>query len=280
MTLASRPASPRWTATVETDRPLAWVCMTRRPSRIALALTIDLSNTHEHWLPVRHGTSLAPRGDDLKRISLSSRRSRGRWTGHRAGRDDGAVSSFEIAGVQVSIDDETLREVVSDPSALAAWCLLNPEDPRTVAGLRMLGRLDEAADAGRRSLEAEGLSPVMRAVRRARFAQVLQWQGDFTAAEEQLDLAAEETGMEDPTSTSSLTVLAAVFQHRAKCRFDHAQRELSRGQRIAAARLRQDALEDARRSLLMRERLGATDDGTLESSRQTLARLERGDPTG
>ena len=190
------------------------------------------------------------------------------------------MSGFEIGGVQVSIDDDTLREVVSDPAGLAAWCALNPEEPRTVAALRMLGRLDEAAIAGRRALSAEGLSPVMRAVRRARYAHVLQFQGAFTAAEEQLDLAAEETGLEDPTSPSSLTVLAAVFQHRAKCRFEHAQSELARGLPRAAERLRQSALEDARRSLALRERLESADDGAMASSRQTLARLERGDPTG
>lgn len=185
-----------------------------------------------------------------------------------------------MAGVQVSIDDETLREEVSDPSALAAWCAMHPDDPRTVAGLRMLGRFDEAAIAGRRALEAEGLSPIMRAVRRARYAHVLQWQGAHLSAEEQLDLAAEETGLEDPTSTSSLTVLAAVFQHRAKCRFEHAQAEYRRAHEIAAGRLWQGALEDAQRSLLMRERLGAVDDGALESSRQTLSRLERQDLAG
>ncbi|WP_341855955.1 hypothetical protein [Brachybacterium sp. GPGPB12] len=55
-----------------------------------------------------------------------------------------------------------------------------------------------------------------------------QWQGAFVAAEEQLDLAAEETGLEDPTSPSSLSALASVFQHRAKCRFEHALAERPR----------------------------------------------------
>lgn len=191
--------------------------------------------------------------------------------------EDRCVSSFEAAGVHVTVDDETLREQVSDPAALESWCILHPEDPRTVAYLRMLGRLDDAATAGRRSLAAEGLSPVMRAVRRARYAQVLQWQGAFVAAEEQLDLAAEETGLEDPTSPSSLSVLAGVFQHRAKCRFEHALAEHREGLHEAAARRWEAALGDARRALFMREGIGAADEGVIASSRQTLARLSRQD---
>ncbi len=187
------------------------------------------------------------------------------------------MSSFEAAGVHVTVDDETLREQVSDPAALESWCIQHPEDPRTVAYLRMLGRLDDAAIAGRRTLAAEGLSPVMRAVRRARYAHVLQWQGAFVAAEEQLDLAAEETGLEDPTSPSSLSVLAAVFQHRAKCRFEHALAEHGDGLHEAAARRWEAALEDARRALFMRERIGVADEGVIASSRQTLARLARQD---
>ncbi|MGP5267181.1 hypothetical protein ACTXLV_09465 [Brachybacterium alimentarium] len=184
---------------------------------------------------------------------------------------------FTAAGVQVMGDDDTLREVVADPEALARWCTENPEDPRVVAHLRMLGRLDEAAIAARRSLEDPALPPLMRAVRRTRYAHVLQWQGAFTAAEEQFDLAAEETGFEDPTSPSSLSVLAAVFQHRAKCRFEHGLRELRSGREVSATGLRGLALEDARRALVMREMLGAGDEGILESSRQTVARLERDD---
>ncbi|WP_394216856.1 hypothetical protein [Brachybacterium vulturis] len=187
------------------------------------------------------------------------------------------MSSFEAAGIHVTVDDETLREQVSDPSALARWCAQHPQDPRTVGYLRMLGRLDDAAIAGRLALAAEGLSPVMRAVRRARYAHVLQWQGAFVAAEEQLDLAAEETGLEDPTSPSSMSVLAAVFQHRAKCRFEHAQAEHRDGRREAAAHRWQEALEDARRALFMREHLGVAADQVLASSRQTLARLARQD---
>lgn len=191
--------------------------------------------------------------------------------------DDDAMSSFEMAGMRIEIDPETLRETVTDPAALASWCAENPEDPRTVAGLRIVGRLDEAAAAGRRALDQSGLSPVMRAVRRTRYAQVLQWQGAFLAAEEQMDLAAEETGFEDPTSPSSLSALASVFQHRAKNRFEHARAEQAADRPRAAARLWDAALEDARRALLIRERLGVADQGLLASSRQLVARLERRD---
>lgn len=189
------------------------------------------------------------------------------------------MSSFEAAGIQVTIDDETLRERVSDPEELAAWCAQHPQDPRTVAYLRMLGKLDDAAIAGRAALAEEGISPVMRAVRRARYAHVLQWQGAFVAAEEQLDLAAEETGLEDPTSPSSMSVLATVFQHRAKCRFEHSLAEQREGRELAASRLREAAVDDARRALYMRERLGVADEGAIASTRQTLARLTRQDLT-
>lgn len=229
---------------------------------------------------MRRGPTLPRPAVDLKRISLSSRRSPSAWTPQDSGRDDGAVSSFVAAGVQIRIDDDSLREVVSDPAALAEWCAVHPRDPRTVAYLRMLGRLDEAAIAGRAALEDSGLSPVMRAVRRARYAHVLQWQGAFLAAEEQLDLAAEETGLEDPTSPSSLSALAAVFQHRAKCRFEHALAEQSAARSRAAGRQWDLAVEDAQRSLYMREHLGVADEGVLSSSRQTVARLERRDLEG
>lgn len=199
------------------------------------------------------------------------------WTERPPPGDDEGVSSFEAAGTQVRIDDDSLREVVSDPSALADWCALHPDDPRTVAYLRMLGRLDEAAIAGRHALESSGPSPVMRAVRRARYANVLHWQGAFVAAEEQLDLAAEETGLEDPTSPSSLSALAAVFQHRAKCRFDHALAARQDHRPEAASQLWDAALEDAQRALFMRERLGVADAGLIDSSRQTVTRLERRD---
>lgn len=187
------------------------------------------------------------------------------------------MSSFEAAGVQIRIDDDSLREVVSDPEALSAWCAEHPQDPRTVAYLRMLGRLDEAAIAGRAALAQSGLPPVRRAMLRARYAHVLQWQGAFLAAEEQLDLAAEETGLEDPTSPSSLSALASVFQHRAKCRFEHALAEQRADRPTAAARQWAAALEDAQRALFMRERLGVADAGAIRSSEQTVARLERRD---
>lgn len=183
---------------------------------------------------------------------------------------------FQAAGVQITIDDETLREFVADPSALSRWCEDNPEDPRTVAHLRMLGRLGEAAIAGRRSLADPELPSLVRAVRRTRYAQVLHWQGAFVAAEEQFDLAAEETGLGDPTSPSSLSVLAAVFQHRAKCRFEHAAAASAQGRHGTAEQLGTRAVEDARRALAICRHLGSADDEALAAIQQTVARLERG----
>ena len=187
------------------------------------------------------------------------------------------MSSFDAAGVTIHLDEETQREVVSDPEALLAWCQSHPADPRTVAYLRMLGQLDEAAIAGRQALAHEVASPLMRAVRRARYAHVLQWQGAFVAAEEQLDLAAEESGLEDPTSPSSLSILATVFQHRAKCRFEHALAEQRDHRPLAAGRLWEAALEDAQRALYMRERLGVAEEDVIDSSRRLVRRLERRD---
>lgn len=186
------------------------------------------------------------------------------------------MSSYVAAGVRIVIDDDTLRERAEDPDALAAWCAEHPDDPRTVAHLRVLGRLDEAAAAARRSLQPADLPPLVRAVRRTRYAHVLQWQGAHLPAAEQFDLAAEETGLEDPTAPAGLTVLAAVFQHRAKGRFDHARAELADGHPRAAARLQEGALEDAERALAIRRHLHGEDDPTVASTAQTVARLRRG----
>ena len=187
------------------------------------------------------------------------------------------MSSFTAGGTTVRIDETTLREVVETPQVLANWCAEHPSDPRNVSYLRMLGRLDEAETAGLAALAEPGLSPVSRAARRTRYATVLQWKGSHLAAEQQFALAVDEASTDAPTSPSSLTVLASVFQHRAKARFEHAQCCSANGESCAAYELWQDALEDARRALRLRERLGLTDASALASSRQTLDRLERYD---
>jgi hypothetical protein len=187
------------------------------------------------------------------------------------------MSSFDAEGVSVHLDPNTLREVVSDPETLDAWCTANPDDPRAVAYLRMLGHLDRAASAGRRFVAEAADQPLVRAVRRTRYAHVLQWQGAFLAAEEQFDLAAEETSLGDPTSPSSLTVLASVFQHRAKCRFEHGRRLDHEQRPLAGRKLRHDALEDARRALAIREGVGSPDPGQVASTREVVERLSRPD---
>jgi hypothetical protein len=286
MTLGSRPASPCWTTTVETDRPLAWVCSTEiddpsgRPCTHSSVVNDPLTADAPHELslrgsPARRGSSLPRSEDELKRISLSSRRTLLSLDRDVRSRHDGGMIGFSAAGVQVTLDDDTLREVVEDSEALTAWCTDNPEDPRAVDYLRMLGRLDEAAIVGRRTLEPTALPALVRAVRRTRYAHVLQWQGAFASAEEQFDLAAEETGLDDPTSPSSLSVLSSVFHQRAKCRFEHALALRDQGRDEKGAALRISALEDARRALFMRENLTGIEELALEASRQTVSRLER-----
>ncbi|MGY5765985.1 hypothetical protein ACXET9_12375 [Brachybacterium sp. DNPG3] len=183
--------------------------------------------------------------------------------------------AYLTAGVRITIDDDTLRETASDPEALGRWCDEHPDDPRAVMHLRILGRLDDAAIAGRASLADPELPALVRAVRRTRYAQVLQWQGAFVAAEEEFDLAAEETGFGDPTSSSSLTVLASVFQHRAKSRLEHSGALTGQGRGDAARTLLERALEDARRAVAIRTHLGADDEEALASAHQTLDRIER-----
>lgn len=182
------------------------------------------------------------------------------------------MSGFDAVGVRIEIDDDSLREIVSDPERLADWCDRHPDDPNAVALLRMLGRLDEAAELGRRSLAESSLPALARAVRLVRYAHVLHWQGDFQGAHAHLDQAAALTSADGPPTPSSLTVLASVLQHRAKCGFDHAQSMLRSSGAAAAAPLLAAALDDARQALDIRERIAA-DKEVIASSRQTLARI-------
>lgn len=186
---------------------------------------------------------------------------------------NGRVTSFEAAGVRIDIDPVTLRERVSDPAALERWCDAHPQDPMAVPLLRMLERLDEAEAAGRASLEAPGLHPVSRALRRARMAHVLQWQGRFDEADAEFSRAAEETGMsDDPTSGSSLLALASVLQHRAKNRFEHALVASAAERPQRAEDLARAAREDAERALALQTAFGAGED-QLASTRSTIARI-------
>lgn len=189
----------------------------------------------------------------------------------QASEDPRAPIVLEVDGQRILLDPTSLREVALDPEGLGRWCEEHPEDPHLVAHLRILGRLDEAAEAGLRFLQDASTDPLTRAVRRARHAHVLQFQGRFEAAEEQFDLAAEETGLGDPTSRSGLLVLASVFQHRAKARWEHAL-AVQASSPVRAGELLDAALGDARLALTMRERLEAGP-SELASTRQTLARI-------
>lgn len=194
----------------------------------------------------------------------------------RGVRQNARVSSFLAGdGILIEIDPETLRERATDPEALRRWCAEHPADPRTVALLRILGELPAAERLGRQVLADPQLHPVTRAVRRARYAHVLQWQGRFEEADAEFSRACEETGLtEDPTSASSILALASVLQHRAKNRWEQAADEAARGRPRAAARLLEAAREDARRALGIREALGAPPD-QRESARETVQRLDR-----
>jgi len=184
---------------------------------------------------------------------------------------------FPFAGTELRIDEETLREVPDDLAAIQAWCEMHPEDPRVVSGLRLLDRLEEAEELGRRVLEDPSLSPLQRAARRARLARVLHWQGRYVEAEEEFAIAAEETGFDDPIAPQPLLLLATILQQRATSRFDQWQREAlsAHADPERARRLRAAATEDAERALAIRTGCGAGP-AQLASSRQTLRRLTEG----
>lgn len=177
------------------------------------------------------------------------------------------------------IDPVTLREEASDPERLQHWCREHPGDPITVAALRILGRYVEAEAAGARALaEGADLDPVTRAVRRARWAHVLQDQGRFAEAESAFTRAAEETGLGDPTQRSGLLALASVLQHRGKCRWAWAQASAkSRGDAepgLSSSLLLDRSREDLLMALRLRENLGTGAD-QLASTRAALSRIEQ-----
>lgn len=184
---------------------------------------------------------------------------------------------FPFAGTELRIDEETLREVPDEPEAVHAWCAAHPEDPRAVDGLRLLDRLEEAEELGRRMHEDPSLTPLQRAVRRARLADVLHWRGRYAEAEEEFAIAAEETGFDDPVAPQPLLLLATILQHRATSRFDQSQREAlsAHADPERARQLRAAAIEDAERALAIRAGCGAGP-VQLASSRMTLRRLTGG----
>ena len=161
--------------------------------------------------------------------------------------------SYVLDDVEIRIDPSTLRDAPVHRAALEQWALAHPDDPRIVPALRMLGRLDTARTIGRRLVASASDDPILRAVHRTRLAHVLHWQGRFSDAEEQFALAAEETGLGDPTARSGLLVLASVYQHRAKARMDAALacRGAERTERLDAAH------SDAAVAVGIRERLEA-----------------------
>lgn len=151
------------------------------------------------------------------------------------------------------IDAETLREELLSEEDTREWLEEVPDDPHAVSFWRMLGELDRALEAGRaRLLEHEpGTTPWASAA--VRLAHVHHWREEYAEAHDLL-CAAEEVLAGEPE------LLALVLQHRAKALFDEG--------RYAEARA------DAARALGLREQAGAGD-GVVESSRETLDRIER-----
>lgn len=157
------------------------------------------------------------------------------------------------------IDDETLREELLDPVETCEWCEETPDDPDAVSFWRMLGELDRAREAGRRTLA--GLEPgtVRWAAAAVRLAHVHHWRGEYAVAHALLDRAQEVFGRSGDDGGPLEPMLAFVHQHRAKALFDQGRHE--------------EAAEQARQALRLREgRAGAA---LVASTRQTLTRIRR-----
>lgn len=151
------------------------------------------------------------------------------------------------------IDPDTLREELLSEEDTREWLEEVPDDPQAPAFWRMLGELDRALESGEeRLLDREPGTPDW-ATAAVRLAHVHHWREEYAEAHELL-AAAEEVLAGDPA------LLAFVLQHRAKALFDE--------DRYAEARA------DAARALALREEVGA-DPGLVESSRETLGRIER-----
>lgn len=151
------------------------------------------------------------------------------------------------------IDPDTLREELLSEEDTREWLEEVPDDPHAVSFWRMLGELDRALEAGERALLELEPGTTQWATAAVRLAAVHHWRGEYAEAHELFE-AAEEVLAGEPE------VLAVVHQHRAKALFDEG--------RPAEARA------EAVRALALREEAGA-DEGLVESSRETLDRIER-----
>lgn len=142
---------------------------------------------------------------------------------------------------EYAIDPVTLREVVADGDAAAAWVThlraLGPDgDAERVAWLRMLGRLREAEVLGWQVLARAGgpgsgaeVSEVTlptRAVGAAlRLAHVLHWQGRFRDADELFSAARARIdhdllSEDESVVRHAMALHAFTDQHQGKARFD------------------------------------------------------------
>ena len=157
------------------------------------------------------------------------------------------------------IDDDTLREELLDPEEAREWCEGTPDHPDAVSFWRMLGELGRALEAGERAmLERDPGTPAWAAAA-VRLAHVHHWRGEYAEAHELLDAAEEVFSVAGEGGRPHGAMLAFVHQHRAKALFDEGRHE--------------EAAAQARLALELR---AGGDAALVASSRQTLARIERG----
>ncbi|WP_166356339.1 tetratricopeptide repeat protein [Phytoactinopolyspora limicola] len=141
------------------------------------------------------------------------------------------------------IDDETLREVLTDPAAAAERVAELAQPPlddqpgpvgERISLLRMLGRLDEAEALGRHALSLAAKGSRRAVAASLRLAHVLQWQGRFDEADDRFTRA-----LADATRLGDDTLLAFAHQHYGKSLFDQGRAAAAAEQFGAALRLRE-----------------------------------------
>lgn len=152
----------------------------------------------------------------------------------------------ELAPVGLQFDPETLHEIVADPDQLAAWLdeqlhAKVPPDPeaecsyRTAIGsaARSLRRLDVAEEQLGRALalaERHG-TPAQIVLARVRYAHVLQWRGQFAAADELFNRCVADAPLAGGRAHF-------IYQHAGQCAYDAGDWATARDRFAAALWLR------------------------------------------
>ncbi|MGJ3403541.1 hypothetical protein [Glutamicibacter sp. Je.9.36] len=187
-------------------------------------------------------------------------------------------TSQEPVAAEYSIDPQTLREIVTDVSAVEARILQleelgTPGEAERIAWLRMTGRLEEAEELAWSCLRRSGFAsqdfassnalPYSGVAAALRLAHVLHWQGRFELAQAIFESARASIQNRDCSCTAekhvAATLEAFALQHHGKLYFD-------RG-------LIGQALDCFRSSLSLRQTLNAPED-QLASSRLAIAAAE------